>query len=281
MLSFLGNLSLLAMITFYAHTVRADQERVHDPWVACFLRKAPTNLEGLPANYDENVYYNILQLCSANNGAPRNVGCVCHGEHLPIHCNQRIADPNLWWANITSSGQRFPLYCRTLCSCATRDDAAVIHEHGSQMNPAWSSENGTLRASSGADSEHDASSTLSTLGHAGALNDAILRGSQNQCGGRCSQHADCHGQDRGCMCSTQSEQFLPAQAGIKYVAACISAVASNPKRNSNWPCPCNTTYVSHACCEALDGVVHEREFYKLGELLTKNDRGKGDYSTVA
>ncbi|KAI9677424.1 MAG: hypothetical protein M1817_006378 [Caeruleum heppii] len=35
-------------------------------------------------------------------------------------------------------------------------------------------------------------------------------------------------------------------------------------------CPCNGTYVSEACCEAEDGIVHEGPEKKLGELLPRD-----------
>jgi hypothetical protein len=32
------------------------------------------------------------------------------------------------------------------------------------------------------------------------------------------------------------------------------------------PCPCNTTYVSQACCDGHDGMIWEAPELKLGEL---------------
>ena len=275
MAKLLGGLSLFAVITIFGSTTNAERERMHDPWIGCSPVKAPSHAEGLPTNYDPNIYYNIMQLCSANNGAPRNVGCICHGEFRPIHCSPRVADSGLWWANITPSTQRFPQYCRTFCSCTSKDQATNLLEQGKHMNPAWESD-GTEPSSTSSDTdlEPEVETNASYMGlssHAGALSNTSNQVSNDQCGGKCSTNADCGGQDSGCMCSTQSEQYLPGQGVVKFVAACIIAMASNPKRGQDGPCPCNTTYVSHACCSAVNGDVQESELYKLGEILTEDD----------
>ena len=36
--------------------------------------------------------------------------------------------------------------------------------------------------------------------------------------------------------------------------------------SDNWPCACNTTYISHGCCDAQDGMIWEAPHLMLGEL---------------
>ena len=86
------------------------------------------------------------------------------------------------------------------------------------------------------------------------------------------------------MCSVRSEQYLPGKGTVAFLAGCIISMvaAGNGKKNPRGlmgvdgdgggrACPCNSTYVSLACCAAGDGVVWEGEGYKLGELLGEGD----------
>ena len=148
-------------------------------------------------------------------------------------------------------------------------------EQGKRMNPAWQSEGKIYpQSSSNVSSESETDDGVSNAGlssQTGALSNSTSQNSNGQCPGECSANADCGGQGGACMCSTQSEQYLPGQGTVKFVAACIIAMASNPKRDLDRPCPYNTTYVSYACCGAINGDVQESEVYKLGELLTEED----------
>ena len=87
---------------------------------------------------------------------------------------------------------------------------------------------------------------------------------QNQCGNSCSTNANCTG-GNGCTCKTQSQSYQPGAGTVAFAAACIISLGG--KRDEPVPCPCNGTYVSHACCRVQDGMVWEREEFKLGELL--------------
>ena len=276
MAELLSALILLTVTIPFDAIVNGERMRVHDPWIGCSAAKAPTYREGLPSSCDQSIYYNNMQLCSANNGAHRSVGCVCYGEFWPLYCNPRIADSDLWWANVTRSRQRFPSYCKSECSCTTKDQAAQLLEQGKYMNPEWvANGNGQPHVSDDVDSESESDDSFVGLSsHAGGLSNSTSYASHNQCPGKCSTNADCGDQGNGCMCSTQSEQYLPSQGTVKFIAACIISMASNPKRENDRPCPCNATYVSHACCGAMDGLVRESKLNKLGELLTEDDLGQ-------
>ena len=87
----------------------------------------------------------------------------------------------------------------------------------------------------------------------------------NQCGNNCTTNQDCTaGGAKGCLCSTQSEQYQPGKGMVMFVAACV--VSLGGKRDGGRPCPCNGTYVSYGCCGVEDGMVWEGAEFKLGEL---------------
>ena len=76
------------------------------------------------------------------------------------------------------------------------------------------------------------------------------------------------------MCSVRSEQYQPGKGTVAFLAACIISMVgkNNPRgEESGRPCPCNATYVSFACCGVPDGLVWEKETFKLGELLAGNE----------
>ena len=108
------------------------------------------------------------------------------------------------------------------------------------------------------------------------------------CGEPCYGPRSCHPAS-GCSC------FVPSQANGTYIATCGVAYSSSlsPGRQvtasdlagtvngrdgysftaavpithlEDVSCPCNCTYVSHACCNSRDGIVHEDVSLNLGPL---------------
>ena len=272
--------TLFFAIFLLVNIADAESMRTQDPYISCF-GQVPNNSNGLPAGYSPQTYYNPMQLCSALNGASNHVGCVCAtSRENSFRCHQRIADPQLWSAVVTSSGKNFTTLCRESCECTNSRNAeedrlqADLEYHygrGRQGNRNSSQDNyhdpgdGNYQVFQGAQEqgiEHDQGWT-----HADTLNkDPVAK---DQCGMNCTTNADCGVGGKGCMCSTQSEQYQPGSGTVAFLAACIISMAGSlPRREENRPCPCNATYVSHACCGVADGLVWEGEEFKLGELLT-------------
>ncbi|KAI9888486.1 MAG: hypothetical protein M1814_006877 [Vezdaea aestivalis] len=83
-----------------------------------------------------------------------------------------------------------------------------------------------------------------------------------------------------CACVAMSD-ILPMLGNYSspfYVGTCVDlSVVLNPK------CPCNVTYVSEACCNSTDGIVHEDASKKLGELdpSVYNETSAGNSSVPA
>ena len=65
---------------------------------------------------------------------------------------------------------------------------------------------------------------------------------------------------------------LPGKGSVMFVAACIVSVGGYREKQKSRSC--NETYVSDACCAATDGIEHEPDHLKLGELLPAYEHDK-------
>ena len=144
--------------------------------------------------------------------------------------------------------------------------------------------NDTNQADSVADQQENAEQINSTTA------DAHSPGSQCSAGA-CSIGQACSGTN--CLCQVTAAQYVPGAGTSQYYAECglrlnITSPQTGPfseifgsssggsdgglkavKRgqSSEAPaCPCNTTYVSHSCCDAESGIVWEAPELKLGEM---------------
>ena len=141
-----------------------------------------------------------------------------------------------------------------MCSCADSDYAAEMYQESRRMGHI-SEEDDDMEEGT------DTASNTTSPANINSSDDVVTP--NVTCGGTCSSNAQC---GNGCVCTTRKEQYLPAQGTVKFFAACILSMASNPKREERKPCPCNNTYVSHACCGAMDGLVYENVAHNLGVL---------------
>ena len=187
-----------------------------------------------------------------------------------MHCEEAVADPVLWAAVSISDGSPFPQICEMACVCTNVGDARAGREEGWQgeafVDGRWGThvEGEVAESSSGDDGANEVKAPGG--GDAAPQYAAPVAGVQNQCGGNCTGSGGCgDASSKGCMCLTQSEQYQPGEGTVAFVAACV--VSLGGKRQEGRPCPCNGTYVSHACCGARDGLVWEGEEFKLGELV--------------
>ncbi|KAI9720511.1 MAG: hypothetical protein M1828_005682 [Chrysothrix sp. TS-e1954] len=92
------------------------------------------------------------------------------------------------------------------------------------------------------------------------------------CNGTCTAGQDCGAQADTCICKVVSSTYIPRLGIEKYLAECsLPLLGKRDMETIEAPCPCNTSYVSHACCDTRDGWVWESEDRKLGELLEADD----------
>lgn len=87
----------------------------------------------------------------------------------------------------------------------------------------------------------------------------------------CRDHASCAnaGKRGGCADDLICQVESTASAVFSTEGTCTSASTLQPgwKRDlDDMACPCNSTYVSKACCGIENGLVHEPTSAKLGEL---------------
>lgn len=287
-------LAILLFSILFSIPINGEQKKIGDPYITCPGNWVPDNANGLPSGYFVDHYADVMQLCSALNGNSRNVGCVCSSsQESSFHCYRRLADRLLFHAVITSSLKPFPTFCRDSCFCTDVETAAMdrtrvasephyigtvepedqenyfdpgdssyqINSHGSAAGGAYGID------PEGTGNEWNGEETLDQNPVPTSV--AVAHG---QCWANCTSNADClKGGEKGCICSTQKEQYQPGRGTVAFVAACIISMSgAGGKREEARPCPCNATYVSHSCCGVSNGLVWEEERFKLGELVIEH-----------
>ena len=258
----------------------------YDPHIICD-RMGPTHSEGLPPAYNEQVYAELISLCSFVHGARENVGCFCSTANGNVHCDPQLADSNLWEARFTPQGddiirqfeamgspngnRGFPQLCESGCECVNEEDADIwYHQQFDQgdMSQLIGAE-GILQPSQPSENARQGSDTFAEGSFVGNVQPADHPRWQNQCGNNCSSAKDCSipaGGHSTCTCQAHSSQYQPGSGTVSFIAACLVTLGSGGKREEGLPCPCNGTYVSHSCCDVLDGFVWEPLESKLGNL---------------
>ena len=266
----------------------------YDPYIICDLN-GPTYAEGLPDVFSDQVYAELLSLCSSAHGARQNVGCFCSSSTGQVHCDPHLADRNLWEAiynpedeaiihrfevaGIPWGQMTFPTLCEHVCECSTPSAARAWFQENYEGDDgdALVGVNGLVQPPEPSrNTMHDSGATFG----AGTLVDTVQPadnelGWQNQCGNNCTSAKDCSvpaGGNSTCSCHAHSSQYQPGSGTVAFVAACLVTIGSGGgKRRESLPCPCNNTYVSHRCCGNFDGLVWEPPESNLGTLLITSE----------
>ena len=246
---------------------------VFDDYIACIGDPpGPDNI--YPAGRDVGQYNTNEELCSAVHGNTNNLGCICPGPDALVDCSiANGADPVLFNAPLSAAMRlarlySFRTYCQAVCSCLSADDAeafraGMISEQ--QVAELGATDPFAETVPAGATFRGFAGRT--PVNWPGA--EAVESSPDNQtplCAGACSSvGANC---SAACECRVSSSTYNPATNQLLYAAACTLPFSLSGKRAEEaLPCPCNSSYVSHSCCGAYNGVVWEPREMKLGELM--------------
>ena len=243
-----------------AHASSLLERKIFDPYIIC--HNPPPPAYAFPPGYSGQDYPNSRDLCSAANGRRgSNVGCFCSSPFSELHCDPKLADATLseattrHWNRTNDHRESFADFCYDACYCADTKSAAIAHDslqRNSELNRVLNGQYDPFPFTNPPSDEVTRPVSL-----------------RNQCGSNCSSNADCAGLENGCACKTQNEQYVPGKGTVIFAAACTISLGG--KREKQRPCPCNETYVSHACCGATGGIVQEPEQFKLGELLVVDE----------
>ncbi|KAI9721660.1 MAG: hypothetical protein M1828_005028 [Chrysothrix sp. TS-e1954] len=274
---------------------------VPDNYIMCFGPPPPADA-GWPVSRPQTNYVSNQQLCPTTNLAAQTVGCECRSAYVRPICDYPPADHDLWYAqldpSLTVGWSSFDEWCVSNCFCggeqaadrwqsytAANQAAARLDQVGPIMaaldtdsddsTSIASSEDGFRDTSGIGSAEVSSGSSLSDLGSATTLSDlnTLLNATIHPCPAdvKCVATSACHGTD--CQCKVTGAQYEPKDGYIEYTAYCMLYVAGSffPRlgtRSEDTPCPCNTTYVSQACCDKeTDGWVWEPPELKMGELV--------------
>lgn len=281
-----GRCILAAVLT--CATVSYSKQLRYDRYLTCPGQRL-THATGLPQGYSEATYSTSLALCSAYMGAPQNAGCFCTSPGDRVYCNEGMADPTLYHAPLDWHPTNIAFYCMYIaCHCRTEQETTSTHDSvpSAPAVPAATStvRNPYYRHFSGPNPFRDAAERarnrefdpLRDTAGGGAVGSA-------QCGLGCSSDEECQScttdktaaaaDQYKCRAAAQSK-FNPTVGGATFISMCLRTIASGGqdskeyvgKRDEELPCPCNSTYISHGCCSAKDGLVWEPAEFYLGGL---------------
>ena len=244
---------------------------MYDPYIACYGEVPPQDAPW-PADRTPNDYNSVLGLCSLSWGMIYNLGCFCESDQGSPDCDGTGADPVLYAAQMdytVMTYDSFLEFCQGHCVCVDytlADDFRDMNQSAIvEINPATiigannTQTNTTASAGGGQD-----------LG-GGTISGGVTvnaTASQQVCGTSCTTKQDCLGTsyETSCKCMIQSSEYVYSTSETLYTFACMVTTAGGGKRHETEPCACNTTYVSHGCCDSEDGRVWEAPEAKLGEL---------------
>jgi hypothetical protein len=190
------------------------------------------------------------------------MGCQCQQFLGFAECLWRLSDPDLyavpWLLEL----------CRDNCGCIDKpsyseSDRSDITQPRYRGHVSHRYSSTPWDYSDNEDSSISGEDLVSRLGS--------LTFSSRQCYGECSaEYLGCGDLAEGCRCVGR-----PKNHGYHVIGCRIPWLSShNGKRelalDPDEGCLCNSTYISHACCEASDGLVFEPPHLKLGELETSS-----------
>ena len=258
---------LLCLLTPVAHTSVLVERKKFDPFIVCHNPPPPAGT--YPDGYSGRNYRSTMELCSAANGRRgKNMGCFCDSASSDLECDPALADLALVAATATAAAPWYwgetqgnlgilGDYCNTACYC---EDEVIARSARTRINRDAGLDRVLDNHHTRPHNQHTRPQSSDPSGTTSNRATSFTK----QCGNTCLSNADCEGKVNGCTCKTQSEQYVPGQGTATFVAACIISLGG--KREEQRPCPCNSTYVSNACCSAPDGIVQEPEHFKMGEL---------------
>ena len=174
------------------------------------------------------------------------------------------ADRVLYWATLNptlaSNYHSFFGWCQGHCECMTE----VIAEEYTGETPSQQAQTNVTEDPDTIMPWHAFNATTMDAIWNGTWVNAT--GNVHFCAGSCSSQDECTSDD--CICQVNSSTYVPRLGIVTYTSSCGSDLGKRDAsgHHESLPCPCNTTYVSHSCCAAKGGVVHEPPEFKLGEL---------------
>ena len=272
----------LVLVAFSLHMkVCHSRQTNYDPFIVCSGPRI-TRQDGLPLGYSEETYSTALALCSLAHGAPQNAGCSCISSGGRVYCDENVADSTLFNAWIQNGMMTIAGYCTNIgCYCRTMREEQNANSNtqtaSASINiasPLPSRVVNPLYDSTGPNPFRDIAGGFSTT--------------DQSCGVGCRSDKDCQScapdqitADKYHCRAAQQSKFNPTTGAATFFSMCLISASTSSlngknngiggKRDVEFPCPCNTTYISHSCCGANDGLVWEPVGFNLGKLVGGGD----------
>jgi hypothetical protein len=265
-----------------ANTLTCKTGRPHRSWRG--WRQTP--------GYD--TYHSLEDLCGFK-GFDRvqrtTMGCICQNTGLDGRsqqlCPRALADPSIY------DNEYLQGICHKFCGCpfTIPNDGESPFEEAVVPGDAESAVSTTEESTDTASSEfrqpliEEFKETCAVSGVGTCENDRVVdsldfptiprlhstatsESSPQVCGRGCTKY-QCDGRAPGCRCI--AHRF--ANTREQHYGAC-GLIPKQKRDGIEEPavaCPCNGTYITRACCDVADGIVHEDSSQNLGSMIDEKD----------
>ncbi|KAI9725325.1 MAG: hypothetical protein M1828_003340 [Chrysothrix sp. TS-e1954] len=264
-----------------------------DDYIECF-GDVPTEAAGWPQGRDPWDYRDNMDLCAASGRHDYNMGCQCTGPGGITQCLvDNGGDSVLLNARVRSRAVvdgmiSFHDWCKIHCICKKEEEAEELDDETDAQRGISADDPITDPPDQTGDlvtpplpiglNLNTSAAIANFRAFRGHLNDSLSElnapyGGVCNATSSCNLNTDCQVPDdssalsKDCRCQIWGSQLDPATHAVRYWARCGLTFHLPHKRDEEVPCPCNGTYVSHACCDSRDGLVWEAPELKLGELV--------------
>ena len=293
-----ASLPVLVLIIFSNFLRPSTQDLVDNPIRCPYELPRPGLFDWPSTERPLSSFESLDQLCAFKNFGD-SMGCWCLGLSGPRYCFQPVADIVLWMYEPLRN------YCKELCKCplegvGEHDMSHVFRdaqnaqddESVGDFDPERDRDRDT---STSRNRKHKQTGTSSFVGRGKAQGNSLsvkqpiwditqarnerLGARPRSCGKEC-KNFQCTGRGNDCQCAAIPQDV---SGGIWTLFGCRHQPKLFPKirrrslgsdlevegdAEERWPCPCNGTYVSYACCDVQDGLVWEDKDRWLGRLDT-------------
>jgi hypothetical protein len=253
----------------------------------------PRDIDLWPLNRAPWYFFDSKQeaqlLCAAFENDSINAGCYCVTPIGPPVClRSKTKAPELRDA--------FQAFCKDHCSCPISMSRPLVY-HEEEADGGEETEEGleqyyesyyesSMEEAEGLPGQEEQQSIskgpqYTNLLLADAMAAALrhrrpkhhrLIGSAGKCQGKCSNSYSSCGSDPSCRCKANPTNGFGVGNTALYLSTCIPAEVNTggkvKRQIVNLPCPCNTSYVSQACCGSQQGLVWESPELMMGILIT-------------
>ena len=295
-------LSASSLITRIAITLPILSSAIHAEQFSSILCIGSISERSLPQHWSSRNYHSIYDVCSATAGVSPNAGCGCHDQSGMLLCRNTVLPGEIY-----EELQRIQMRCYHQCECAKSSitNPATFKEP-EEPEYLWTSEVLRMEDSQTAAVPHQCTAKCTGVSrqcqfssdctcHARPL--SLFFWFTADCGPSKASAARLLAHEgelktkrnvketktrQKFVSSKREKRIAPRPSGSSSRMSSYSSVVANHTVNTTAlalaqaivdgavPAPCNESYVSYACANSSNGIVHEPKENWLGALMPIN-----------